>query len=428
MFLLRINSLLNPLCRLWRGMSCRTGWRGCSWSLVLVVAVLSSSTVLAGVREQAKVMHDRLTGVAPSEAVLLDMAADIDSGDYTQAAYTAMDNPAFLNVTVKNWVMPWTNRDQDVFTALNDYTATVIGIVNDELDFRQILYGDIVYIADPNLGLAAQSNNNNTQYEQLEEQALPLVTALVQRKQSDLNGLPEEATAGVMTSRAAAKSFFIDGTNRAMFRFTLLNHLCRDLEQVHDTTRPPDRIRQDVSRSPGGDSRVFLNNCIGCHSGMDPMAQAFAYYDYRYDSDADPDALSGAIDYNRVGELDPETNLRVNEKYHINSTNFPYGFVTPNDQWDNYWRVGQNSNLGWDSGLSGSGTGAKSMGQELAHSDAFAQCQVEKVFKTICLREPGDSDDRDFIGATTVLFQSGSDFNYKLKPVFAETANYCKGL
>ena len=65
-----------------------------------------------------------------------------------------------------------------------------------------------------------------------------------------------------------------------MFRFTLLNHLCRDMEQMHDTTRPPDRIRQDVTRSPGGDSSVFLNNCIGCHSGMDPMAQAFAYYDF----------------------------------------------------------------------------------------------------------------------------------------------------
>ncbi len=53
------------------------------------------------------------------------------------------------------------------------------------------------------------------------------------------------------------------------------------MEQViHDTSRPPDRIRQDVSRSPGGDSRVFNNNCIGCHSVMDSMAQAFAYYDF----------------------------------------------------------------------------------------------------------------------------------------------------
>ena len=83
-----------------------------------------------------------------------------------------------------------------------------------------------------------------------------------------------------MTTRAAAAAFFVAGTNRAMFRFTLLNHLCNDLEQVKDSSYSPDRIRQDVSRSPGGDSRLFLNSCIGCHNGMDPMAQAFAYYNF----------------------------------------------------------------------------------------------------------------------------------------------------
>src|SRR5690606_11279614 len=102
--------------------------------------------------------------------------------------------------------------------------------------------------------------------------------------QGGLNGLPYEATAGIITSRAAAQAFFILGTNRAMFRFTLLNHLCRDLEQVHDVTRPPDRIRQDISRSPGGDSSVYNNNCIGCHNGMDPLAQEFAYYDFDIDA------------------------------------------------------------------------------------------------------------------------------------------------
>src|SRR6476661_9742502 len=93
-------------------------------------------------------------------------------------------------------------------------------------------------------------------------------------------GIPAAATAGFITSRASSEAFFIDGTNRAMFRFTLINHMCRDMEQVHDTSLPPDMIRQDVSRSPGGDSRIFLNNCIGCHSGMDPLAQAFAYYEF----------------------------------------------------------------------------------------------------------------------------------------------------
>ena len=105
-------------------------------------------------------------------------------------------------------------------------------------------------------------------------------TQIVSTTQSGVIRVAGAATAGAMTTRAASEAFFVAGTNRAMFRFTLINHMCMDMEQVHDTSVIPDRIRQDVSRSPGGDSRVFLNNCIGCHAGMDPLAQAFAYYNF----------------------------------------------------------------------------------------------------------------------------------------------------
>ena len=67
-----------------------------------------------------------------------------------------------------------------------------------------------------------------------------------------------------------------------------------------------------MTRSPGGDSSVFLNNCIGCHNGMDPMAQAFAYYDF--------DETQGRLVYT-PGVVQP--------KYLINSDNFKPGFVTP---------------------------------------------------------------------------------------------------
>lgn len=409
------------------------------WILVAALAFFQTDA-LAGVREQAKQMHDRLTGVLPSEAVLLDMASDLEAGDYVSAARTAMDgldhdpltidtegNRAFYSVTLKNWVTPWTNRNQDTFAALNDYTATVIGTVRDELDYRRILYDDILYTAKSGQVSSSYSNSSNAHYEELETEGLPLASALVDAplRQSDVTGLPAAATAGVMTTRAAAKSFFLAGTNRAMFRFTLLNHLCLDLEQVKDTSRSPDRIRQDVSRSPGGDSRIFNNNCLGCHSGMDPLVQAYAYYDYAFDVDNDPEGINGSISYNDTGDIDPSTGTRVKAKYHINSANFAYGYITPDDHWDNYWRAGLNAALGWDSGLAGSGDGAKSMGQELAHSEAFAQCQVEKVFRAVCLRQPGDADDRNYVTATTTSFRGA--YNYNLKRVFAETANYCKG-
>ncbi len=392
--------------------------------MLAFASALSAMQGHAGSLEQAKRIHDRLAGVPPTEAVLLSMQQKIEGGDALGAAHEAMENDGFYNVTIKNWAAPWTNRDFDVFVPLNDYMATVIGLVrdSDEIDFREVLYGDHLYVANASLGLPAYSVSNNDHYEQLEAGGYSLKDNLEHRAQSAVTGLPAEAAAGVVTSRAAAKAFFIAGTNRANFRFTLINHLCMDLEQVHDVTRVPDRIRQDVSRSPGGDSRVFLNNCIGCHSGMDPLAQAFAYYDYSYDAEGDPLGENGQIQYNIAA--DPDTGTRVQPKYFNNDATFPPGFVTPDDAWTNYWRAGQNAALGWDEALPGSGAGASSMLQELAHSEAFSACAVKKVFKTVCLRDPHDQEDLDQLQSLQNQFESG---NYNIKTVFAESAVYCSG-
>lgn len=393
-------------------------------TLIKAVALAGAITVFASVqhqavagpleRAQAKRMFDRLTGTPASPTLLNTLEARIGTSSTASLVDTAMfimdpsetHSGSFYSVTLKNFATPWTNRDQTVFAPLNDYTATVIGMVRDDKDFRTVLFDDVVYVG--NGTSPAYSNTDNLHYEALEGNNASLKDVLVERAQSSLNGLPPAATAGVITSRAASLAFFIDGTNRAMFRFTLMNHLCRDMEQVHDTSRPPDRIRQDVTRSPGGDSSVFLNNCVGCHNGMDPLAQAFAYYDF--------DETQNRLVYT-PGQVQP--------KYLINSDNFKQGYVTPDDRWDNRWRLpGQNTLLGWSSQLPGSGNGAKSLGQELAYSDAFAQCQVDKVFRAVCLRSPTDQNDRTRRDQIVAAFQGS---NYNLKTVFAETAAYCAG-
>ncbi|HEY4366293.1 MAG TPA: hypothetical protein VGN07_03605 [Steroidobacteraceae bacterium] len=381
-------------------------------ALAFAVAAFASAPqdAVAGNREQAKRMYDRLTGTPPSPEVLDSLQQKLDNGiSLSDTALFIMDNTAdarssaFYSVTLKNFATPWTNRDRTVFAPLNDYTATVIGMVRDNKDFRGVLSDDILYVG----GSGTYSTANNTMYETLESTNADLRAVLQERTQSSLNGLPPEATAGVITSRAAAEAFFIAGTNRAMFRFTLLNHLCRDMEQVHDTSRPPDRIRQDVTRSPGGDSSVFLNNCIGCHSGMDPMAQAFAYYNF--------DETTQQLVY---------TPGKVQPKYLINSDNFKPGYVTPDDQWDNRWRLpGLNKQIGWSSSLPGKGAGAKSLGEELAHSDAFAECQVQKVFRTVCFRTPADSTEQGKFDSIVTGFKG----NGNLKQVFAQTAAVCAG-
>jgi hypothetical protein len=402
----------------------------CSTLAAALLFIVQAPDAAATARDQTKRIHDRLTGVPPSASFLDTYAVDADNDGFLDdplgVAKAALEQSTFYTVTVKNMIAPATNEEQTVFTPLNDFTATAIGLIRDELDYRQLLYGDIIYTGDSSLGLPPYANNNNNHYEQMEEQGIDLAdeNKLVRRSQSSVTGLPAYATAGVITSRAAAKEFFKDGTNRAMFRFMILNQLCVDLEQIKDVSRSSDRIRQDVTRSPGGDSRIFFNACGGCHAGMDPLAQGMAYYDYDYDTNSDPDGEFGQLSFNDAGSIDPETGTRVKAKYLINSGNFKWGYVTPDDQWDNYWRQGPNALLGWDSALSGSGSGAKSMGRELAHTQAFAQCQVKKVFKTVCLREPGNSSDRSQIDSMVGTFTSG---NYNLKEVFAESAVYCMG-
>lgn len=389
-----------------------------------MLALMFNGTSWAGPLEQAKRMHDRLTGVPASQQTLLSMQQHIENGTPLLAAELAMQNPAFYDVTLRHFVTPWTNEEFDVFAPLNDYTALVVGIVRDDLDFRQILSADLLYIANPNTGLPAYQTSDNQHFAAFESQGFSLATDLVQRSQSEYLGLPSSATAGVMTTRAAAKSFFKDGTNRAMLRFTLMNHLCTDLEGLKDNTLPPDRIRQDLSRSPGGDSRIFINNCVGCHAGMDPLAQAFAYYNYDYNIDADPEGINGRLVYNAAGQTDAQTGLRVQAKYWINANNFPFGFATPDDRWDNYWRSGVNQLVGWSETLPGFGNGAKSLGEELANSQTFATCQVTKVFENVCLRPPQDQADRDAVQEIISDFQQNG---FRLKRVFARSAEYCMG-
>ena len=394
-----------------------------TWMKVFV-AMISLGMIAsahAGSREQAQRIHERLAGVPPEAAVLQNMQDMIDGvtpGGATGAAGLAMDNVNFYNVTLKNFAAPWTNRDQSVFVPLNDYIATVIGMVRDSdtVGFNTLLSSNTTYVGRSGVVQTPPSGSNNLHYAELEADNVNLRDELVPQSQSALMGIPDFATAGVMTSHAASEAFFVAGTNRAMFRFTLLNHMCNDMEQMHDTRLPPDRIRQDVSRSPGGDSRLFLNSCIGCHTGMDPMAGAFAYYDY-----SDPvDGGNGRLIYDETAPA---------SKYFNNDLNFPQGYRTVDDSWANYWREGQNAYLGFDPAYNtdangkGSGNGAKSLGVELGNSQAFASCQVKKVFRTVCLRDAEDLTDRDAVALITATFRNG----YNMKQVFADTAVHCMG-
>lgn len=379
--------------------------------LLALACFVTTSTAYAGTREQAKRIHDRLAGVPPAPAVLDSMATKIENGDALGAAFEAMDNSAFYNTTVRELAAPWTNRDRSVYVDLNDTIATVIGVVRDDLPFDQILHEDIVYVGAAGVTAIPYSQTDNDHYLDLQLNRVDLSDPanLVQQTQSALPNPTVGAAeaAGIMTTRGFAEAFLVAGTNRAAVRFAALNHLCMDMEDFRDLTAHPDRIRQDVTRSPGGDSNIFLTDCLTCHTGLDGLAGGLAYYDF--------DEEQQQLVY---------TNAAVQEKFVKDAGTFPFGFETTDDSWINYWRTGPNEFVGWNAPGAGAGSGAKSLGIELAQTRQFAKCQVKNVFEKVCFRSPNGAADTQAVEDIATIFETN---NRSMKRVFAETAMHCMG-
>ena len=153
---------------------------------------------------------------------------------------------------------------------------------------------------------------------------------------------------------------------------------------------------------------MFLNNCIGCHSGMDPMAQAFAYYDY--------DETAGSMRLH-AGRRAAEV---LQQQGHV-----PGRLLDAGRQLGQLLAQGPNSLLGWDGALPGRGSGAKSLGRELAHSDAFAALPGrEGLPQRLLPRAERCAGSRRGAGDDRESFKSSG---YQLKRVFAEAATYCMG-
>ena len=345
-------------------------------------------------------MHNRLAGVPPTQDVLDDMSAAITQGDPEAAAKIAMDNPGFYNITLKNWIKPWSNRDRTPRIPMNDYVATILGVIRDDTPFDKILYDDILYIVD-NAALPVYSNTDNNHYRNAESQNISFMDTLVARTQSTVTGLPSAAVAGVTTTRNAGENYFSAGTNRRVNRFIFMNYLCKDYEDLHDITVPDFRVARDVERNPGGDSRTYKNRCVGCHAGQDGLRGAYAYYNF-----------SG----NQLVYTQGQVQGKMNQNNY-----YPQGFVTTNDEWINLWSTGQNATVGWRGAATGNG--AQSIGMMFAKSKAFSQCMAKKVFKLVCMRDVVNTADVTSVAQMATQFEANN--KYSMKDLIAKTSAGC---
>lgn len=382
----------------------------------LVVLSLFCHALFAGPKEDAKFLVDRVLGTSLTPAQFQQIENQLTNGQRKQAALQLTRHPDFYNVTLRSHFIKRATEESNKYYPLNDYIATLIGMVRDDIPYNQVLSADILYVGATGQGLPPYSANDNDHYIEMEKKAIDLSdpNKLIRITQSGAPGsvLPSSATAGIVTTRQSAKAFFSAGTNRAMIRFVFMNYLCRDMEAVHDISRPLTMVRQDISRN-----YPFTQDCAGCHAGMDGLAGAYAYYEW--------DENSNQLQYT-AGQVQP--------KFHINDNVFKKGYRTQDDRWINFWRVGQNSALGWRPPASGSqlhaeygyafGNGAKSMGQEISGTMAFSSCAVKQVYERVCLKTGNQisSADQTIIEQVSTLFEAS---NYNYRDMFAEVAIRC---
>ena len=425
-------------------------------------------------RAQAVHLHNRISGLPPTASTLKAMIALLKQGRPLQAALLATKSSAFYNFKLQTMFAAWSNVEGNPNVDLNDMTATLIGLVRDDIPFNQALFGDHLYTAKDDLvtvseyltdyGQPLTSHlcryyddqgdiippyyaTSNEHYQCLHRQRHDLKSSLQHNKQSEIKrghwyehtntiytgpgnsvrytfavhhegALPSDAVAGVLSTRAFARAYYSAGTNRRATAFVLKHFLCSDMESLHDSTIRDDYVRQDVSRSPGGDHQLYKSRCLGCHAGLDALSGWSVFYDFNFDeikikANGYVSYLGEQLLYSR-GTVPAKItrNIIYDKGYDYRQDN------NISDRFVNPWTQGQNSALGWN-GVS-SGAGASEFGKMIASSHAFSSCMAKQVYEQVCFTSEYNQKVIDVLARGFA-----QDGNYNMRHLFAATAVSC---
>lgn len=390
--------------------------------------------------KQAQDIYQRLTGVKTPiyDPVLADMEKKLLQNDSIGAAALATDDPRFYNITVRDFASKMSNRSETINVPLNDFTATVIGAVRDELNSQRLLWDDITYVADPTKAavpatLITDILRSNNHYEALDNLRVDVSKVLKQSSQKIFTGKSAAAMptpAGLLTSRAWLSAHAVAGTNRRLVEYSFREFLCTPLEKVADSTGPDNVIGRDIDRFPGGSHTKFTTTCRACHTIMDSLRPAFAYFTYNSDyvmhSYTSP-SVKKIEDENAGLGMFKSTDAGatyVHDKLNHNQTVFPGGRITMDDNWTNNAVYG--ANLPYFNWKRISGKGIQEFGKMMSESKQFPLCMATRVYTSVCKRAPTSSEDALITAAAN---EFATTRNYNLKFLFQKivTSKECLG-
>lgn len=380
---------------------------------------------------EAKKIVERLAGTkVPSDhPLLIEATAALRRGDRLAAAQAATKHPGFLNTTVKLMALKMSTREETIRLLLNDFAASFIGVVRDNLSAKELLTGNFHYVGDPAqyMTIRGEANiaeddlefvQNNKHYTNLEHSKIDIGQILVRREGQKVIGREEvngegklyiasnPDPAGVLTSRTFMTEHAEAGTNRRIVEYAFREFMCVPLEEWADTSVTDAWVGRDIDRFPGGDHQKYLTSCKSCHTVMDSFRGAFAKWN---------SADGGAVhSMRRVG--DGAFNAQgIADKVLKNRTVFPGGYEIKSDAFVNNARGPANEALfGWRDNATG-GVGARGVGSTIANSRRFSQCMVKRVYDSVCRANLQMGSDLAFIQPIADKFEKGG---YKLKALY----------
>ncbi len=385
---------------------------------------LSENTALV----VAQFLHLRLAGVrgSPTDETIKKMVAALRKGEKANAALIATNATNFIDLTVRDFASKMSTREGITTTPLNDFIATVMGTVRDNKSAKLLLNGDQIYAFSNALSDSVVNSTmltSNTHYTTNDGVNKTLSTGLVAVKQSvpsptGTGRLDHPDAAGLLTTRNYMETHIFQGTNRRAVEYAFKVFLCTPIDAWASTTNPDSHIGRDIGREP---VEEYNNKCKGCHTGMDALRPAAAYYDFKQ---TDPATKAGYVEYRKQYYTDAghtqediasttsgAVGTFVAPKYRRGNEIFPGGFIVKNNSWVNY--ADQNL-FGWNGATSG--TGMKDFGAMLANSEGFPKCMAKRVFKTVC----GEDIDPANTGLVDKLAIQFKQSNYNLRTLFVQ--------
>ena len=347
---------------------------------------------------RAAFLFRRLTGVTVpvTHPLIAQMATEIAGGTrigWLRAAQIATSQPEFYNITVRDFAARMATREETVNAPLNDFVATIIGVVRDNENARSLLTGNFYYAADPDKAavvdhLVDDILTSNNHYQDLERNRFNLAEVLVRRTpQSIYDGqggvVANPDPAGLLTTRGWMEAHAVAGTNRRLVEYAFRQFMCVGMEHWADAYGPDNMVGRDIDRFPGNEHDTYTTSCRSCHSVMDSKRPAFARFDFSHGF------IKNAF-IHPPGDAPhqmPQNPAGVAEKMNRNDDVFPGGYVISNDEWVNHAVRGANEAFfGWRSERQ-RGYGVREFGQLLAGSEAFPRCLAQRAFRSVCKRD-----------------------------------------